>query len=122
MKEFTDAELRARQMASRLKGERMALNMTPEAAAKAGGVSRTTQYAYESAARPPDAAYLAALEVQGADVQYIITGRRERRSPQLSKAERRLVDVYASSEVEARKAIDAVLDLIELMRRPSDQN
>jgi transcriptional regulator with XRE-family HTH domain len=48
----------------------------PELAA-IGGTSRPTQARYESGGSFPDAAYLAAISAAGADVLYILTGRRE---------------------------------------------
>jgi transcriptional regulator with XRE-family HTH domain len=40
------------------------------------GVSRKTQFTYETGARLPDASYLAAIDAAGLDVLFIVTGRR----------------------------------------------
>ncbi|WP_080762412.1 helix-turn-helix domain-containing protein [Chromobacterium violaceum] len=55
--------------------ERLGLNQTDFAAL--GGVGRKSQFNYEESERQPDAAYLAAISVAGADVLYILTGQRQ---------------------------------------------
>lgn len=54
----------------------MRLDLGQEALAQLVGVHRNAQSNYERNARVPDAEYLAALDGAGADVLYIVTGRR----------------------------------------------
>lgn len=65
----------------RLKEERSRLGFNQTDLAAVGGVGKTTQINYEKGAGSPDAAYLAAIAEQGADVLYIVTGERK---PQLA--------------------------------------
>lgn len=60
----------------RLREEREALNLNQEAFAQLAKTSRQTQSNYEKGSRSPDADYLYAISLAGADVQYIITGKR----------------------------------------------
>jgi transcriptional regulator with XRE-family HTH domain len=41
-----------------------------------GGASKRAQIRYESGERSPDAEYLAGIAARGADVLYIVTGKR----------------------------------------------
>ncbi len=50
--------------------------MSPAEFAGLCGVSRTTQFNYESGERSPDADYLELAGKQGMDVHYVLTGRR----------------------------------------------
>ncbi len=65
----------------RLKEERSRLGFNQTDLAAVGGVGKTTQINYEKGVGSPDAAYLAAIAEQGADVLYIVTGERK---PQLA--------------------------------------
>lgn len=67
----------------RLKEERSRLGLSQTDLGAAGGVGKTTQINYEKGAGTPDAKYLAAVEVLGVDVLYVVTGRRVPVSDQL---------------------------------------
>lgn len=60
----------------RLRSERQRLRLSQTDFAKIGGVGKTTQVLYESGQRVPDANYLAAVAAQGADISFVIVGRR----------------------------------------------
>lgn len=60
----------------RLKGERERLGLSQSDICDLTGVSRKTQFNYESGERHPDAAYLANLLGRGADIVYILSGQR----------------------------------------------
>jgi transcriptional regulator with XRE-family HTH domain len=64
----------------RLKEERKRLGLSQEAAAQAAGVRRRAYVNWEKGVAMPNAEDLAALSTHGADVLYIITGRREQPS------------------------------------------
>lgn len=59
---------------SRLKQERLRLQLTQKQLALAGGVGRHAQGFYERDITLPRADYLAAITLVGIDVLYIITG------------------------------------------------
>ena len=61
----------------RLREERTRLDMTQPAFGAVAGITKKTQGLYESDARAPDATYLGAIAEAGADVLYVLTGRRE---------------------------------------------
>lgn len=60
----------------RLREERERLGFSQTDLAEVGGVTRKTQFNYESGERYPDAAYLGALASVGFDVLYVVTGHR----------------------------------------------
>ncbi|BBL69713.1 helix-turn-helix domain-containing protein [Methylogaea oryzae] len=60
----------------RLRKERQRLEMNQTQFAALAGVQKQAQINYEAGKRSPDADYLAAIAAAGADVQYILTGRR----------------------------------------------
>lgn len=62
----------------RLTEERERLGFSQIKFADIGGVGRKSQYNYEMGLSAPDAGYLSAIAVHGADVAYIITGVRSR--------------------------------------------
>jgi transcriptional regulator with XRE-family HTH domain len=64
-------------ISDRLKEERLRLGLSQSDFADAGGAHRKSQGNYESGERFPDAQYLSAISVVGADVQYIVTGQRQ---------------------------------------------
>jgi transcriptional regulator with XRE-family HTH domain len=63
-----------REVGLRIKEERERLHYNQTDFAAIGGMSRKTQFDYESGARAPDGSYLMGIATAGADVQYIITG------------------------------------------------
>jgi transcriptional regulator with XRE-family HTH domain len=62
------------EIAERLREERKRLGLSQEEMAKLGGVTARSQRNYESGARLPDAAYLAAIGVRDVDLQYVLSG------------------------------------------------
>lgn len=62
---------------NRLKEERVRLGLSQEAFAVLADAAKRAQVYYEKGERRPDADYLAAVAKAGADVLYILTGRRE---------------------------------------------
>ncbi|WP_086381999.1 helix-turn-helix domain-containing protein [Caballeronia sordidicola] len=61
---------------ARLLSERERIGLTQSRVCEITGVSRKTQFTYETGARLPDASYLAAIDAAGLDLLYIVTGRR----------------------------------------------
>lgn len=60
----------------RLRQERERLGLTQTEIGDMAGVTKNTQRLYETDQRSPKADYLAALDLEGVDVSYILTGRR----------------------------------------------
>ena len=60
----------------RLLEERERLGLNQPVLAEMCGVTMRSQRNYEKGERQPDAAYLAAIAAAGADIQYIVTGKR----------------------------------------------
>ena len=60
----------------RLFEERKRLGFNQDEMAKSGGVAKRTYCNYESGDRSPDASFLTAISMAGADVQYMLTGNR----------------------------------------------
>ena len=95
---------------SRLKEERLRLELTQTQLGDAGGITKKTQMLYESGERHPDAWYLWAIAAVGADVRYIITGGRDGPPPEtLSADERYLLERYRESPKPLRDAALRVL-------------
>lgn len=89
----------------RLRTEREALGMSQEVFAEQCGVGARSQRNYESGERLPDAAYLAAAATAGADVRYIVTGKRDGPAPLvLSSEERVMLDYFRQASPPIRKA------------------
>lgn len=70
----------------RLKRERSRLGMTQDQFASACGVSKRAQANYESGDRYPDVRYLAAAEEAGADVPFLVNGRKTEHIRQMGNA------------------------------------
>jgi len=64
-------------IAERLKSERKRLGYSQTDFAAIGGASKGSQISWEKGAATPNAAFLAAVAEKGADILYIVTGRRE---------------------------------------------
>ena len=92
---------------ARLKEERRRLKMSQAVFAGFGGVARNAQSNYEKGSRLPDAGYLAAVAVEGADVQYILTGKRMNTVSEqvLSQDESLLLDTYRNLSERVRKML-----------------
>ena len=60
----------------RLKAERTRLGLSQAAFAKAGGVRRATQHFYENDVRTPDIRYLESIQAAGANIEFLVLGRR----------------------------------------------
>lgn len=89
----------------RLKEERKRLGLTQEAMGVACGVSKRTQIFYETDSVGASAAYLAAAHDLGADVTYLLTGKRER----LSLEDSELLATWRAAKPAARAAAIATL-------------
>jgi hypothetical protein len=88
-------------------------------------VQRRAQIRYEQDERQPDASYLAALAAVGADVTYILTGRRERPASELTDRARLQAAIEVIEEGLAGKRLppdkkaEAILLAYELLAEPA---
>lgn len=64
------------EIGDRLKLERQRIGLGQAEFGAKAGVSKTSQFNYESGERMPDASYLAAAHTMGVDVLYVVTGQR----------------------------------------------
>ena len=92
---------------SRLREERERLELSQEALGAVGGVTKLSQFNYETDKRVPDAMYLAAVAKIGTDVYYVVTG--QRMSVVLADEERVLVNYYRTAHEPIKKAAMGVL-------------
>lgn len=100
----------------RLKDERKRLGYNQTDFAVHGGVQKNAQSNYESDARQPDAAYLAAIAKLGADITYIVTGARS--AAALTAEEQVVIAGYRALSDQGRAG---VLGLIGGMRSPETE-
>lgn len=92
----------------RLKEERKRLKLTQAAASAVAGVSRETWSRYEGGAVSPGMEVLVAFALEGADVQYILTGERGSNPP--STRERLFLDQFRrSTEAQQDEALRVLL-------------
>lgn len=87
----------------RLLEERKRLGHSQEAFAALAGITRIPYRAWEKGKTAPGAEHLAALSSAGADVLYILTGRRN--ACTLSPREAALLDNYRNSSGDGQEAI-----------------
>lgn len=89
----------------RLKEERERLGFNQTDFAAIGGVGRKSQFNYEDDERKADTSYLAAIAEVGADVRYIVTGKREGPAPEaLSPDERELLSLFRAAPLAVKAA------------------
>lgn len=97
-------------LAARLKEECVRLGLTPELLANASGVHRSTAFTYLSGQRAPDAVFLSTASTRaGIDVQYVLTGRRERDAVPLPARDRASLDRLADLPPKVRQTVEDVL-------------
>lgn len=72
------ARSQVRSVGARLKAERERLKLTQADMATLGGVSRRSQIRFETDERSPDAHYLGRIVLAGADLLFVVTGKRAR--------------------------------------------
>lgn len=96
-------------IAARLLEERTRLKFNQRDFAALGGVGKNTQIAYEKGDSHPDAAFLAAIAAQGADVLYIVTGKRDAdAAASLSEDESRLLSRFRQGSAVLRGYLQEV--------------
>ncbi len=86
----------------RLREERERLGASQSDFAEAAGTTRKSQFNYETNERRPDADYLAAAALKGADVQYIVTGHRS--DTALTADERELIALFRAAPLAVKVA------------------
>ena len=86
----------------RLREERERLGVSQSDFAEAAGTTRKSQFNYETNERRPDADYLAAAALKGADVQYIVTGHRS--DTALTADERELIALFRAAPLSVKVA------------------
>ncbi|MCL6619462.1 MAG: helix-turn-helix domain-containing protein [Thermomonas hydrothermalis] len=108
----------------RLKEERERLGLSQTSMASLANASKGSQILYEKG-KPPTADYLKAIAAAGADVTYILTGRRERPASELTDRARLLAAIEAIEEglgdkrLPPDKKAEAILLAYELLAEPT---
>ncbi|HEY0290450.1 MAG TPA: helix-turn-helix domain-containing protein [Pseudomonas sp.] len=93
-------------LGSRLKETRKRMGLSQQEFGAMGGVEANAQGKYESGERVPRSDYLAALDKQGIDVLYILSGHRmPMTSESLSDSERTIIDHYRVLSADDQGAI-----------------
>ncbi len=105
----TDTDSQA-QVGARLRQERERLGLSQEAMATLCGVSRPTQYRYESGRQAPDSGYMTAAAAVGVNVPFVLSGGTASLAVKLSTRETALVDLWRLSTPPVQ---DAVLRLLK---------
>lgn len=117
----------------RLREERERLQLDQETFAGHGGVRRFAQSNYENGKRLPDAGYLAGIAEIGADVLYIVTGRRAISLEQLASEVQQMADAWETLErgllavnreldiQKKRKAAEALYETAKSAQLPREQ-
>lgn len=109
----------------RLREERERLGLSQTAFAEGCGVKKLAQINYEKGERAPDAEYLMSASRLGADVTYILTGRRERPASELTDRARLLAAIRVIEEglgdkrLPPDKKAEAILLAYELLAEPA---
>ncbi|TCS70739.1 hypothetical protein EDC61_11466 [Sulfuritortus calidifontis] len=109
---------------SRLRQERERLGLSQTDFASIGGASKGSQILYEKG-KPPTADYLANIAAAGADVIYILTGRRERPASELTDRARLQAAIEVIEEglgdrrLPPAKKAEAILTAYELLAEPA---
>ncbi len=97
-------------ISDRLREQREALGLSQQVLADRCGIAARSQRNYESGERLPDAAYLAAIAAEGADVLYILTGSHDGPAPVVLTAEEQtMLTYFRDASKELRKAALGVL-------------
>lgn len=91
-------------IADRLKEERKRLGFNQEGFAELAGITKRPYIEWEGGRTSPTAAQLAALAIEGADVQYIVTGERDG-SPPLKHDEQTLLDGYRALDATTKRRV-----------------
>lgn len=90
----------------RLQQERLRLNLNQDEFGRMAGVTKKTQYLYESDSRVPDAKYLIALDKCGVDVYYVLTGERKQPlSTILTSEEQVMLNAYRELSPKEQKQL-----------------
>jgi transcriptional regulator with XRE-family HTH domain len=101
--ELSNSKQRMVGVSARLKEERKRLGLSQEAAAKALGISVDSLYGYEKNKTNPPVSVLLPFSDLGADVQYIVTGKRA--SALLPEAVQQLIAAFLSATTDGQSAI-----------------
>lgn len=101
-------------LGERIKEERFRIAMQQIDFAEACGVSRGGLLKWEKGEAAPNATALAAMDVLGIDVLYVVTGRRSSASDDtLAPAEKELLGAWRSGSPKGRAALAAVAEALK---------
>jgi transcriptional regulator with XRE-family HTH domain len=95
-------------LSERLREERERLGMNQSDVCALAGITRKTQFNYETGERLPDAGYLAALASAGVDVLYVLTGQRAGITS-LRDGEATLIEGYRALDARGKAGVMALI-------------
>jgi len=110
----------------RLREERERLGLSQERFAAIGGVQKRAQINYESGDRAPDAVYLGNVASIGADVAYVVTGKRAGEATvSLSAEESTMLEYFRAAPAAVKRAalgalLGATVSSGQVMKRVGD--
>lgn len=94
------------EFSERLLEERVRLRLSQEQFGSFGGVGKIAQYRYEAGERVPDGKYLAGIASAGADVLYLLLGKRTPMAEaSLDAAEVELVNAYRRADKQGQQTL-----------------
>ncbi|MES2948648.1 MAG: helix-turn-helix transcriptional regulator [Pseudomonadota bacterium] len=102
-------------ISERLKRERERLDLSQSRLGELIGVGKTTVINWEKGASAPDAVQLAAISTTGADVLYVITGKRSQSmsaTAELPPRQRALINNYELCKPDAKRQLDQLAALL----------
>lgn len=104
------------ELGARLKAERERLGLSQEEMALKCGVSRPTQYRYETGRGTPDSAYVNAAAGIGVNVQFVLAGKGTLQV-KLTPKETALIDMFRLSTPAVQDAVAKLLKGQALLRQ-----
>ena len=111
----------------RLKEERERLGLTQAEMARAGNASKASQSSWESGIAFPNARYLELIASTGADVGYILTGRRtgmvqeQAQGYATGSQERTILDLWHALDEEGRRFLQDAARKLKRLRDLEDE-
>ena len=96
----------------RLKEERMRLGLNQTEFGKAGGVTKEAQSNYERGKRKPDSDYWSNIDKIGADIQYILTGRKTTQTNAIKEEQNNTYQLRGKLE-RLKKELDEIIQIVK---------
>lgn len=96
----------------RLKEERARLGLNQTEFGKAGGVTKEAQSNYERGKRKPDSEYWSNIDKIGADIQYILTGRKGTKLNEIKEENKNTYQLNGKLE-KIKQELDEIIQIVK---------